>query len=313
MGGRGRQLTSYYAVMLRRQIQRWANRLGKPAIWRSEQYAPRALTFPRYRDENPAGDLPSIAVVTPVLNQAAFIRAAIDSVLGQNYPRLAYIVRDGGSSDGTVDILRSYGPSLDWASEADLGQSDAINLGFARVSGDIMAWLNGDDMLVPGSLAYVGRFFQANPDIDAVYGHRIYIDIQGRETGRCVLPAHDPRTLELADYIPQETLFWRRRVWQALSPIDVSFQCAMDWEFILRAQAAGFAFRRLPRFLGCFRAHPAQKTISRQSTSLAEMELLRRRRFGRDLTRDEINRGIEMYLLRHVFFDRLYQLGLLRY
>ena len=299
--------------MLRYQIRRWANRLLRPAFWRADQYAPRAFALPDHYERHPPEDPPTIAIVTPVLNQAAFIRAAIDSVLTQGYPRLAYIVQDGGSTDGTVDILRSYGRLLDWVSLPDSGQADAINQGFARVAGDIMAWLNGDDMLVPGSLAYVARFFQANPDIDLAYGHRVYIDINGKETGRCVLPAHDPSTIRFADFIPQETLFWRRRAWQALAPIDASFDSAMDWDFILRAHSAGFSFRRLPRFLGCFRVHPAQKTVARQAVSLAEMDLLRQRSFGRDVTTDEIHRGIEMYLLRHVLLDRLYRLGIINY
>ena len=298
--------------MLRSQIQRWANRCFKPAVWRGVQHAPRALVFPDCRAAEPLRDPPSIAIVTPVLNQAAFIRAAIDSVLTQGYPRLSYVVQDGGSSDGTVEILRGYGGSLDWVTAADSGQASAINLGFARADGDIMAWLNGDDMLTPDSLAYVARFFQANPAVDIVYGHRIYIDIHGNETGRCVLPAHDPGPMRFADFIPQETLFWRRRVWQALGPIDPSFQFAMDWDFILRAQAAGFSFRRLPRFVGCFRIHPAQKTIANEAVGISEMDLLRQRTFGRSVTKEEINRGIEMYLLRHVLLDRLYRLGVLR-
>ena len=299
--------------MLRNQARHWANRWFRPAVWRPDQYAPRAIALPDRHDRRPLDDLPSFAIVTPVLNQAAFIRAAIDSVLTQSYPRLAYVVQDGGSTDGTVDILQSYGPSLDWVSLSDSGQADAINRGFARVSGDIMAWLNGDDMFVPDTLAYVARFFRANPDVDLAYGHRIYIDVNGKETGRCVLPAHDRNAIRFADFIPQETLFWRRRVWQALTPIDTSFDCAMDWDFILRAHGAGFSFRRLPRFLGCFRVHPAQKTIASQAVSLAEMDLLRRRFFGREVTIDEIHRGIEMYLLRHVFLDRLYRLGVVNY
>jgi len=143
--------------MLRYQIRRWANRLLRPAFWRADQYAPRAIALPDHYERHPPEDPPTIAIVTPVLNQAAFIRAAIDSVLTQGYPRLAYVVQDGGSTDGTVDILRSYGRLLDWVSLPDSGQADAINRGFARVAGDIMAWLNGDDMLVPGSLAYVAR------------------------------------------------------------------------------------------------------------------------------------------------------------
>ena len=298
--------------MFRNRIRRWANRRFRPAVWRGVQYAPRALVFPDRRDADPPGNPPSIAIVTPVLNQAAFIRAAIDSVLRQGYPRLSYVVQDGGSSDGTVEILRGYGGLLDWVSATDSGQANAINLGFARAGGDIMAWLNGDDMLAPGSLAYVARFFQANPDVDIVYGHRIYIDSHGNETGRCVLPAYAPRPMKFADFIPQETLFWRRRVWQALGPIDASFQFAMDWDFLLRAQAVDFQFRRLPRFLGCFRVHPAQKTIANEAVGLVEMDLLRQRTFGRHITKEEIDRGIEMYLLRHVLLDRLYRLGLMR-
>jgi glycosyltransferase involved in cell wall biosynthesis len=299
--------------MLRHQARRWANRCFRPAVWRADQYPPRAIALPDLSQRLPPAELLPIAIVTPVLNQADFIRAAIDSVLGQGYARLAYFVQDGGSTDGTIDILQSYGRSLDWVSEPDSGQADAINRGFARVSGEIMAWLNGDDLLLPGSLAYVARFFQANPEIDLAYGHRIYIDIHGRETGRCILPTHDAKTIKFADFIPQETLFWRRRVWNALAPIDISFNCAMDWEFILRAHTSGFTFRRLPCFLGCFRVHPAQKTVASRATSLDEMDRLRRRSFGRQVSTEEVHRGLEMYLLRHVLLDWLYHLGAVKY
>src|SRR6516164_4023388 len=114
-------------------------------------------------------------------------------------------------------------------------------------------------VLLPGTLAYVARAFRDNPDLDVVYGHRVYIDFHGFEIGRCVLPPHDAEILKWADYIPQETLFWRRRVWEKIGPFDESFKFALDWDFVIRAQTAGFAFRRLPRFLACFRIHNQQK------------------------------------------------------
>ena len=301
------------AGSLRHNARRLARKCFRPAVWRSEQYAPRAIALPaRYSRARPPANLPSFGIVTPVLNQASFVRAAIDSVSAQAYPELSYIVQDGGSTDGTVEILQSYGSALNWSSLPDAGQGDAINRGFSQVTGDIMAWLNGDDLLLPGTLAYVARYFDAHPEIDLVYGHRIYIDIEGQETGRGVLPAHDSRAIYFADFVPQETLFWRRRVWEALAPLEVSLHCAMDWEFILRAQQAGFKFKRLPRFLGCFRAHTAQKSNAQQATTLSEMALLRRHYFGRDVPLADIHGGIEYYLLRHVVLDRLYRLGAIR-
>jgi glycosyltransferase involved in cell wall biosynthesis len=296
--------------MLRATAKKWL----RPNLWRTHQYPPRPLAAPTHyrRPAEPASG-PSIAVVTPSFNHAPFISETIDSLLAQNYAGLRYTVQDGGSTDDTLAILAGYGDRLDWVSRPDAGQSDAINQGFERVSGEIMAWLNSDDLLMPGALAYVARYFQAHPEVDLVYGHRIYIDVDGREIGRCILPSHDAETLMFADFVPQETLFWRRRVWTALAPLDGAYECAMDWEFILRAIHAGFRFRRLPRFLGCFRVHPAQKTTARMPTSHAEMDRLRGHYFGRALTKAEIFRGIRNYVARHVVLDRMHRVGLIKY
>ncbi|MEH2561465.1 glycosyltransferase [Bradyrhizobium sp. AZCC 2289] len=144
-------------------------------------------------------------------------------MLAQNHPRLSYHVQNGGSVDDTVDILKNYGDRISWRSEPDKGQADAINLGFAGVDCEVMAYLNSDDTLLPGMLAYVADFFQRRPDIDFVYGHRIFIDYAGREIGRAVFPAHNTETLTYAGYVPQETMFWRRRVWDKIGPIDTRF------------------------------------------------------------------------------------------
>src|SRR5262249_32657359 len=156
-----------------------------------------------------------------------FIRKTVESVLGQAYPRLNYLVQDGGSSDETVSVLSGFGSQLNWVSEPDEGQADAINRAFRRVDAEIMAWLNSDDLLLPGALGYVGRFFARHPEVDLIYGHRIYIDADGREIGRMVLPPHDGRVLKWQDYIPQETMFWRRKVWQAIGPLDTAFDFAL--------------------------------------------------------------------------------------
>ncbi len=232
----------------------------------------------------------------------------------QNYPKLAYIVQDGGSADATTKVLQSYGDKLRWRSESDAGQANAINRGFREVTGDIMGYLNSDDTLLPGTLAYIARAFSADPKLDVVYGHRIYIDFHGFEIGRCILPPHDEDTLKWADYIPQETLFWRRRVWDAVGPIDESFDFALDWDFVLRAQTAGFRFKRMPRFLACFRFHDRQKTDGMiAEVGADEMRRLRARHLGDAPGQYEIRRAITGYLLRQMLFDWAYRLGLARY
>jgi FkbM family methyltransferase len=265
------------------------------------QYPPMELTMPAsYYAEIPPQNAPRIAIVTPSLNHGAYLKQAIDSILGQEYPNLAYFVQDGGSQDGSVEILNSYNSQLAWCSEPDTGQANAINRAFEKIDGDIMAYINSDDMLLPGTLSYVARFFQRNPKVDVVYGHRICIDRDDSEIGRWILPQHDLEALKWADYIPQETMFWRRRVWDAVGPFDESFNYALDWDFILRAQAEGYRFRRLPRFLACFRVHDEQKTLGLKQVGKQECDILRKRSFGTVPTQVEIHNGLRRYMRRHV-------------
>jgi hypothetical protein len=295
---------------LERSLHRTAKRVLRPRLNQLRQYPPRDVDIAPDRAASDAAEdlstLPTVALVTPSYQQGAFIRATIDSVLGQAYPKLRYVVMDGGSTDETLDILASYGDRLDWWSGRDRGQADAINKGFARVGGEIMGWVNSDDLLLPGTLAHVARFFRDHPEIDLVYGHRIIIDERGQEVGRWVLPRHDPAALALTDYVPQETMFWRAALWNALGPLDTGFHYAMDWDLLLRAQRAGFRFRRLPRFLGCFRVHGEQKTA--QTTELTqEMDQLRATHFGRSISQREISRGLRFYQLRQLVCDWRYR------
>jgi carbamoyltransferase len=271
------------------------------------QFQPRPIKLPaHYYRPIRLRNVAKISVVTPSFRQAAFIERTLRSVLDQNYPKLEYVVQDGGSQDGTPEILARYGDRLAaWESRPDQGQSQAINLGFAKTSGDIMAWLNSDDVLLPGTLAYVARYFSRHPEVDVVYGHRILIDENDRQIGRWMMPPHDDQVLSWADYIPQETLFWRRSIWEkAGGRVDESFRFAMDWDLLLRFQAAGARFARLPRFLGAFRIHTAQKTSAEiSSTGVQEMMVLRERMLGRVPQDHEIWHAVFPYLRRHVMTD----------
>jgi hypothetical protein len=226
------------------------------------QYSPRPVcSSPLPISSRQITGLPTIAIVTPSYNQSDLIAYTIESVLGQKYPNLKYGVVDGRSTDGTPEIMTRYQDRLAYyVSEGDNGQSDAIAKGFRNLIGDIMAYLNSDDLLMPGALRFVGEFFATHPDIDVIYGHRIIIDESGREVGRWILPRHDPEAIRHFDYVPQETLFWRRTLYDKVGGINPSFQFAMDWDLLLRFIRVSARFCRVPYFLACFRLHGKQKT-----------------------------------------------------
>lgn len=277
------------------------HRLPPSQLFELRQHEPRELRWSQPPSREPLSliDLPAIAIVTPSFNHAQYIGATIESVLGQDYPKLRYIVRDAGSKDGTLDVLQSYGDRLRWVSEPDGGQAAAVNAGFGEISGDIMGYLNSDDLLTPGSLFRIAEAFRRFPQVDVIYGHRILIDGDGNEIGRWSLPRHDPRAIFWADYIPQETMFWRRTVWEKLGGLDPKMRYAMDWDFILRAHEAGFRFTRLDNYLGCFRVHATQKTTAQVNVGDEEVLRLRSRHLGFGPAHTEVMDAIEGYLRAH--------------
>lgn len=282
------------------------------------QYAPRPLRLPAHyaRATCHCSNPPTISIVTPSYQQGVYLARTIESVLAQGYPKLEYVIQDGGSTDDTGAILAQYCDRLTHvASQRDTGQADAINKGFQHTTGEIMAWLNSDDILLPGALATVSDFFAANPDVDVVYGHRIQINQHDQEVGRWVLPRHDPQVLAWADYIPQETLFWRRRLWEKVGGcVDTSYQFALDWELLLRFQQAGGKFVRLPRFLAAFRVHDGQKTTAQlYGVGNQEMTRLRTQVHGRRVSQLEVHAHLVGYLLRAGWLDRLLAWGLVRH
>jgi len=207
-------------------------------------------------------DLPSISIVTPSYQHGRFLEWTLRSVLLQKYPKLDYVVMDGGSTDETPQILKRYKDQFaHFESAPDRGQADAVARGFAHTTGEIMAYLNSDDLLAPGALDFVGRFFLEHPEVDAIYSHRVFIDQANRVDSYWILPRHRNWMMKRWDYIPQETCFWRRRIYDQAGGIDPSFQFALDYDLFVRFMKLG-RMERVNRFLGAFRQHTDSKTAA---------------------------------------------------
>jgi glycosyltransferase involved in cell wall biosynthesis/SAM-dependent methyltransferase len=230
---------------------------------------------------------PRITIVTPSYNQGKYIERTVRSVLFQRYPNLDYILMDGGSTDDTVSRLARYKDQFSFfASEPDNGQADAIAKGFARSSGEIMAYLNSDDLLAPGALHFAAKFFEEHPDVDCIYSHRCTVDENDRVVWYWILPPHQDSLMKRWDFIPQETCFWRRSLFEKAGNIDTSYHFAMDYDLFVRFMNLG-RVRRINRFFGAFRQHSESKTTQLLGI-LGRREMLKvRQKYGiRRLPRD---------------------------
>ncbi len=240
-------------------------------------------------------DKPRISIITPSYNQAAYIGWTVRSVLLQRYPDVEYIVMDGGSTDDTLRVLEPYADRLaHLVSERDNGQSDAIHKGFARSSGEIMAYLNSDDMLAPGTLNFIASYFARHPEVDAVYSHRCTVDAHNKMLWYWILPEHDDWYMMRWDLIPQETCFWRRRLFEECGNIDPTFRFAMDYDLFMRFMLKG-RFIRLNRFLGVFRQHDQAKTSQLLETVGAEEIKQVWKRYGLESRRFDLLRSGRFY------------------
>lgn len=205
--------------------------------------------------------VPKITVVTPSFNQGQFLEETILSVLGQRYPNLEYVIMDGGSTDGSVEIIRRYEQHLAWwVSEKDRGQAAAINTAFGKASGDILAWLNSDDMYLPGTLSYIAA--RLNPERDELlFGNCLhFVQNAPMAFGSHVRPSHEQTDLTLTDYIIQPSSFWTRKAWLQTGALDDSFDFAFDWEWFIRARKAGVTFIPEDKYLSVYRIHDDHKT-----------------------------------------------------
>ena len=213
-----------------------------------------------------------ISVITPSFNQAAYLDETIQSVLSQTGVDLEYIIIDGASTDGSTDIIQKYADRLAyWVSEPDQGQTDAINKGFARATGDVLAWLNSDDTYEPNALAEAAAYLDAHTEVGLVYGDAHYIDQNSHVIGK--FPAAQtsyPLLRQGYVHVPQQAAFFRAKLWQQVGPLDSSFFFAMDYDLWVRlAKVSQITY--LPRMWANFRLHADAKTINADDRCWPEM------------------------------------------
>jgi glycosyltransferase involved in cell wall biosynthesis len=215
---------------------------------------------------------PLVSIVTPSYNQARFLDETMKSVLDQDYPNIEYIVVDGGSTDGSLEIIQNYADQLAWwVSESDSGQTDAINKGFVHARGDILAWLNSDDTYQPNAVSEAVAFLVDHPEIAMVYGDANFVNENGEAIGKFPARQTDYRRLRRGYvHIPQQAAFFRADLWRQVGPLDPTFYFAMDYDLWVRL--AKFApLRYIPRLWANFRLHQTGKTVISDERCWPEM------------------------------------------
>ena len=222
-----------------------------------------------------------VSIITPSFNQAKYIERTITSVLSQDYKNIEYIIIDGGSTDNTQDIIEKYADKLSyWASEKDSGQTDAINKGFSKAKGDIIAWINSDDTYIPGAVSEAVAYLDANPEVGLVYGDANFIDENDKVIGKFPAKQTDYKKLRQGYvHITQQAAFFRKDVWDKVGPLDPSFYFAMDYDLWVRIAAVA-PIVYLPKLWANFRLHRDAKTISADDRCWPEMLRVHRRYGG---------------------------------
>lgn len=252
---------------------------------------------------------PLISIIVPSFNQAEFLEQTLTSILSQPYPHKEVLVVDGGSTDGSVEIIRRYEAQLAWwVSERDRGQSDAINKGVAHACGDIIAWLNSDDMYLPWTLTVVADAFMRNPGAAAVYGDYYVL----RPDGKMVLKKKIAFDWEicLRAYMmsPQPSTFIARWAWDHAGGVDINLHYCMDYDLILKVGRLGPVVQ-VKEPLSVFRLHKGSKTMEARGQFRAENRLVRERALGRPLT--PVDNVLERFYLAKAVWRFLWERGVL--
>lgn len=240
--------------------------------------------------------LPRISIITPSFNQGHFIGQTIESVLTQGYPDLEYIVVDGASTDNTLEVLKGYDGQLTWISEKDRGQTHAINKGFRMATGDVVAFLNSDDLYLPGALLTVGQFFADRPHAAWLTGRCRIIDQHNREIRKGItlyknawLRIANYQTLQITNFVSQMATFWRREVTEHIGELNESLHYVMDYDYWMRI-GRRHKLHVVNQYLACFRMHTTSKsnTSSSRSITLANAQFDEEIRIARHHTRSRL-------------------------
>ncbi len=246
---------------------------------------------------------PLVSIITPSYNQAQFLGKAILSIKEQDYPRIEHIIIDGGSTDGSLDVLEKYSDSLTWISEPDEGQSQAINKGFARASGEIIGWINSDDFYLPGAVSIAAKALTENPDIDAIYGYCAKVDENGKTTEILKSPEFDRRVIfSNPCIIYQQTVFFRKSLLDKAGLLDEKLHYAMDFDLWIRMAKVG-EFKLIPEVLAAYRFTSDCKSVANSEKFWQEVDQIFRR--NDELKINPVYLALHKSKLVHVVWNRL--------
>lgn len=245
---------------------------------------------------------PVISVIVPSFNQVSFLEETLLSVIQQNYPDLQLIVIDGGSTDNSVEIIKRYEHNIYyWVSEPDGGQTSGLIKGFDRSTGEIQCWLNSDDIHMPCTLHEVASYFQNHPSTDAVFGNTLWVDEKTRPIReQREIPFNRFIWMYTYNYIPGQSMFWRKSIYDKVGGLDPAFNLAMDADLWIRFATHG-KIAHTRRIWSKMRFYPEQKNRSLRSDSDNEDLLIRKRYWGTSHPRFYVMKRATAYGLRIIW------------